>query len=262
MSLFTTARAISEKTPEAIPWIVTGYVAERAITEAAGKAKVAGKTTLLLHLTGRVLDGAPFLGMTTTASPVVYLTEQHATTFREQLRRAHLLDREDLSILSYWDVAGRPWAEIAGLAIAEAERIGARLLVVDTLSQFAGLEGDSENNAGSALAALEPLQRAAAKGLGVIVARHERKGGGEVGESGRGSSAFTGGVDVVLSIRRPEGHHRSTIRSIEALSRFEETPASLLFERIVSAQPQNSFNGRSASVTWWENARYNLGSFT
>ena len=51
-SLFTTARAISEATPEAVPWIVAGYVAERAITEAAGKAKVAGKTTLMLHLTG------------------------------------------------------------------------------------------------------------------------------------------------------------------------------------------------------------------
>ena len=177
--------------------------------------------------------------MATTASPVVYLTEQHATTLREQLRRAHLLDREDLSILSYWDVVGRPWPEIVGLAVAEAERIGARLLVVDTLSQFGGLEGDSENSAGSALAALEPLQRAAAKGLGVILVRHERKGGGEVGESARGSSAFTGGVDVVLSIRRPEGNHRLTIRAIEALSRFERTPESLLFERIVSAHPMD-----------------------
>src|SRR6185436_12737761 len=93
---------------------------------------------------------------------------------------------------------------------------------VDTVSQFAGLRGDAENNSGDALAAIEPLQEAAAQGLAVIAVRHERKGGGEVGESGRGSSAFSGAVDIVVAIRRGEGQTKPTVRVLHTLSRFTE----------------------------------------
>ena len=71
---------------------------------------------------------------------------------------------------------------------------------------------------------------AAADGLAVVVLRHERKGGGEVGESGRGSSAFAGAVDIVLAVRRGEGNTRPTVRVIHALSRFDETPETLVVE--------------------------------
>ncbi len=98
------------------------------------------------------------------------------------------------------------------------------------LAQFAQLKGDAENDSGSALEAMEPLQEAAATGLGIIVVRHERKSGGEVGDAGRGSSAFGGAVDVVVSLRRPEGKSRRTIRAIQALSRFSETPGELMIE--------------------------------
>jgi hypothetical protein len=77
---------------------------------------------------------------------------------------------------------------------------------------------------------MRPLQEAAAKGLAVCITRHERKGGGEVGESGRGSSAFGGAVDIILSIRRADGNVRPTVRVIESLSRFEETPDKLVIE--------------------------------
>lgn len=53
---------------------------------------------------------------------------------------------------------------------------------------------------------MAPLQDAAHAGLTVIVCRHERKGGGDVGDSGRGSSATWGDVDIILQLRRPEGH--------------------------------------------------------
>jgi hypothetical protein len=62
------------------------------------------------------------------------------------------------------------------------------------------------------------------------LSRHERKAGGDVGDSGRGSSAFAGAVDIVLSLRRPEGNARPTLRVLQALSRFSETPPDLLIE--------------------------------
>jgi rubrerythrin len=116
------------------------------------------------------------------------------------------------------------------MARKHAAAVGAVLLVVDTLPQFAGLKGDAENNSGAALEAIAPLQLAAANGLAVLIIRHDRKGGGEVGDSARGSSAFAGAVDVVLQIQRGEGNARPSIRVINALSRFSETPDQLMIE--------------------------------
>jgi hypothetical protein len=106
-------------------------------------------------------------------------------------------------------------------------------MIVDTLGQFAGLTGDKENNSGDALEAMWPLQQATAEGIGVTVARHERKSGGDVGDAGRGSSAFAGVVDIVLSLRRAEGSSPMTRRRLQSLSRFSETPADLLIDMTV-----------------------------
>ncbi|MDQ3525303.1 MAG: AAA family ATPase [Chloroflexota bacterium] len=233
---FRTPKELAEAA-ERVAWIVRGYLAKGAITELTGKAKVAGKTTLVAHVVAAVLDGAYCLGGTATQTRAVILTEQTHSTFREVLRRSHLLHREDLSILSYWDVKGRPWPAIAEMADLEADRIGADLLVVDTLAQFAGIKGDGENNAGDALEALAPLQQIAHRGRAILITRHARKGGGEVGEDGRGSTAFTGGVDVVLSLKRPEGNHRPTLRVLEGLSRFDETPTKLVIEKVSARCP-------------------------
>ena len=124
--------------------------------------------------------------------------------------------------------SGTTWSR---LRFSEAQRIGAELLVVDTLPQFAGIEGDGENTSGRALDAVRPLQEAAgAKGLGVLVTRHERKSGGEVGDSGRGSSAFAGAADIVMSLRRPEGNANPNLRVIHSVGRFDETPDTLVVE--------------------------------
>jgi hypothetical protein len=149
---------------------------------------------------------------------------------RERRRVADLLDREDLLILHWHDTRGVTWPEVARVTMDKALEFGAGVLFVDTLGQFAGIRGDGENNAGAAQEAMRPLQEAAARGLAVVLTRHERKGGGEVGESGRGSSAFGGAVDVILSIRRGEGNTRPSVRIIESLSRFDETPGKLVIE--------------------------------
>jgi hypothetical protein len=159
-----------------------------------------------------------------------HYAEERPATFLEALRRAHLETREDLHILHWHDVKGLPFPVVAAAAVARCKHVGADVLIIDTISQFAGLRGDAENNSGDALAAIEPLQMAAAQGLAVLVPRHERKGGGEVGESGRGSSAFSGAVDIVVSIRRGEGQAKPTVRVLHTLSRFSETPETLVME--------------------------------
>ena len=160
------------------------------------------------------------------------LTEQPLSSLKAAIVRAQLTDRDDLSLLSWADAAGRPWPDIVGSAAAKCREIGARVLVVDTLPQFAGLRGDAENNAGDALEAVEPLQLLAAEGFAVGVSRHDRKSGGEVGESARGSGAFTGAVDIVVSIGRDARDPRPTMRRLGCLSRFSETPPDLVIEWI------------------------------
>src|SRR4029453_6895444 len=57
-----------------------------------------------------------------------------------------------------------------------------------------------------------------------------RKSGGDVGDSGRGSTAFGGAVDTIISIRRPDGNGRLTLRELRAVSRFDGVPDSLLVD--------------------------------
>jgi hypothetical protein len=227
---FRTARELAAETPEVVEWVAEPWVALGCITELDGRPKTAGKTTWVLHLCKAVLDGAPFMGAPTRRSGVVYLTEQAPRSFRSTLERAGLLDRDDLLVLRWHDARGTAWPDVAAAAAAECRRRGYELLVVDTLPQFAGLRGESENSSGAALEAMEPLQDAAAAGIAVVMTRHDRKAGGDVGESGRGSSAFAGAVDVVLNLTRPEGNGPPTQRLLRALSRFEDTPDTTVIE--------------------------------
>ena len=226
--LVRSAREIAQITAEAVPWIIPGFVAAGALTDLSANVKM-GKTELITRAVRAVLEGVPFLGKPTTQGQVLYLTEQPLVSFRQALGRAALLNT-DLLVISHGDTRGIDWPAIAAEAIRVCKDTGAILLIVDTLPQFAGLKGDEENDAGAALEAMRPLQLAAHEGIGVLFTRHDRKSGGDVGDSGRGSSAFSGAADILLSLRRPDGNQRKTLRLLQGLSRFSETPQELLIE--------------------------------
>jgi hypothetical protein len=228
---FRSAKEICGSVSERIDF-AAAYLAFGAITELDGKPKAAGKTTFVLAMTGAILDGAPFLGHPTTKGPAVMLTEQPPASLRAALVRAGLADREDFILLSWAEAAGTAWPEIVDMAAHACREIGSRVLIVDTLPQFAGLRGDAENNAGDALEAIGPLQLLAADGFAILVTRHDRKAGGEVGESARGSGAFTGAVDIVLGLGREPQASRPTMRHLGCLSRFEETEPDLVIELV------------------------------
>lgn len=227
---FLTARELAAETSPETPWRVAGLLADGALTELDGRPKTAGKSTFGGHLIGAVLDGRPFLGRRTVRSPVVLLSEQPAASLRSTLAAAGVLDRDDLHLLLLRAARGADWPAIVTAAVAECQRTAARVLAIDTLPQWAGLRGDAENDSGSALEALRPLQDAAADGLAVLLMRHDRKSGGDVGESARGSSAFTGAVDIVLRLSRRPDALRPTIRELAVLSRFEGWPEQEMIE--------------------------------
>ncbi len=228
--VFHNGAEIENAIAEEVPWVVEPYIAVGAMTDLSGKVKLAGKTTLALDMIRNVTQGTEFLGKKTAKGPVVYLTEQPKVTFREAMKRAGLLGQKDLHVLFRSDAFGVPWAEVVSEAVRKCENCGSKLLVVDTLSQFAGLIRDAENDSGAALMAIEPLQLAAARGIAVLTISHDRKGGGAPGDARRGSSAYAGAVDVLCGLRRTDGNGPRNRRLLVAVSRFDGTPEEVLIE--------------------------------
>ena len=226
---FITAAELTAELPEDTEWIAEPWIAAGTVTLLNGGPK-AGKSTLYAHLIRAALNGGAFLGERVRRTAVVLLTEQGPASLRPLLARAGLTERADLSLLLWRDARGPTWPAVVEQAVERCRMVGAALLVVDTLAQFAGLSADAENDAGAALDALRPLQAAAADGVAVLVIHHERKGAGSVGEAGRGSSAIAGAVDAILALRRGDGESRPTIRHLHGLSRFDETPGELVIE--------------------------------
>lgn len=228
---WSTARQIATETPEATEYVAYPLAAAGSLSELDSAPK-RGKTTLMLAMAASVVRGEGFLGYPTIKGPVVYLTEQAAASFRAALDRAGLLESDDFHVLSWPKVSRVSWPDVMTAAVAKALEVGARLVIVDTLGQWAGIKGDAENDAGSALAAVQPLQEAAANhNLAVVALRHERKAGGDVGESARGSSAFAGSVDSIFRLRRPEGNQvKPNLRVLDALSRFSDIPEQMVLE--------------------------------
>jgi AAA domain-containing protein/DnaB helicase-like protein len=228
-SLPFTAANEGAKTGESVEWLVKGYVAQGGLTLLSAKVKM-GKTTLATRLVEAMLANKPFIGARTKYTPIVYLTEQPRVSFNVALQRANLTEKADLQLLHFTDTLGTSWPAVAAAAGEECKRLGSNLLIVDTLAQFAGLVGDEENNAGAQMEAVRPLQAIAGQGVGVLILSHDRKSGGEVGDATRGSSALPGAVDIVLSLRRPDGNSRKSLRIVHSLSRFSETPEELVIE--------------------------------
>jgi hypothetical protein len=216
----------------AVDWIVNGFVAAGNLTGITAAPKV-GKTTLALLMARALTTGQPFLDHETVKTGVVYLTEQSPSSFANQLARAGLLGCPDLHIMYRSATRKWDWPTIVAGAVAHALDVGARVLIPDTLSDFTVLPIEGwENDSGLALQALQPLRDATANhGLGVVVLRHARKGAGDPVEEARGSSAYPGGLDIVLSLRKLGGVGKARQRVLlDAGSRPEGVPEQLVVE--------------------------------
>ena len=224
---FMSAAELKAYAPLQPPWIWDGYLAPGNITLFAGKPK-AGKSRLACDLTAAIAGGAgTFLGRQIETGPVVYVSEEGAGTL------AHKLPNLDhVSVLTRENAWPKPdWPTLVNAATTEARRIGAVLLVIDTLAHWAGMPADREKDSGAALAVMDACITAARQGLAVLLPSHTRKGGGDDGEGIRGSSAFAGSADIIIEMERVPDAPRQ--RALLALSRYPQTPGTLVAELAV-----------------------------
>jgi hypothetical protein len=238
---FLSAAELKAATPPEPDWLIGQLVAMGNVTILGGRPK-AGKSTLAFAAASACATAATrFLGQPLLPSPVVYVSEESAGTLVHKMP-----DSERLRILTRENAWPKPpWPELVAAAVAEAKRVGALLLIVDTLPHWAALPPEREKDSGAALQTMERLLEAAAGGLGVLALAHTRKGGGEEGEGLRGSSAFAGACDIILELDRvPEAPRQRVVLS---LSRYPQTPGTLVVEmddtgewRVVSSDEERS----------------------
>jgi DNA polymerase-1 len=228
---FKTGLEIADSTPLVTEWIAYPWFPKGTIIEVSGKIKIAGKTTWIAHAVSKILRGEPFMGGHTKKTKVLFLTEQSPNSFRKVLKNASL-ERDDIKVLYWHEVRAFSWEELIAGVRAEANPFGAGVIVIDVISRWASFNGVSEKDASYADLAVPPLKELVADGFTVIYARHDRKSGGDVGESGRGTSQLGGDVDQMFQLARPQGANNApNVRVLTNTGRFtEDTPQSVNIE--------------------------------
>lgn len=225
-----TAPELAALAPESIEYVAYPFAARGMVALLDGAAKAAGKTTLQLTAVGASCQGHLFLNHPTKLVRILYVTEENPRTFNLAVGRAGLSAEPRLYIVPFTSFTALSWPQIA----ERIERLCVELkigwLIIDTFYAVAGLGGEEENKAGAVDVAVAPIRGIAGHlDIAVTISRHERKSGGEVGTSGRGSSALTGACDIVLLLKRLHGKQSSlNRRALEITGRVEQ--ASLTIE--------------------------------
>lgn len=219
-------RGVDEVRAEAASAGATAWLVDRLVpagsTSVWGGRPKSGKSTLALQLIAALERGERFLDRETTKTKTVLATEEGASTLLEKfdiygITEARIVTRRDLGGFA----AIEPMRELIEAATVEAEKTGAKLILVDTFAAWSGLGGDRENDAGEVLRAVKPFGAAAERGIAVAVLHHSRKAESQdPADAIRGSGALAGGFDIVFELKRADRTSSATARTLSALSRY------------------------------------------
>lgn len=226
---FATLDELRARTPPAVDWLWHGYLAAGSVTLLTSQWKT-GKTTLLSVLLTRMAAGGTLAGRAVRAGHVAVVSEEGEEHWAARDARLHFGPHVQLLCRPF---RGRPtpdgWAALTA-SLADLRAAGRLdLAVVDPFATF--LPGRSENEAGTVLDFLHPLQRLTAAGASVLVLHHPKKGAPAAGQMARGSGALMGAADVLMEMdvlpNGPDGDRR---RRLWGFSRHPETPRQLVVE--------------------------------
>jgi AAA domain-containing protein len=212
-----------EEEEEDVPWVLEGYLAEGGWTLLAGPPKL-GKTTLAYDAIVAIATGKAFLGREVVKRKVLLLgLEEHRRDIVARLRQCggdEILGsvKVILSPLPYTPlILGHMQSYI------EQEDIG--LVVVDTLHAWWHIPDENDASQVNLYGHLL-LEVIRSTNTAWLFLAHTRKQGGDNGQEIRGSSALAGLVDIAVSMKGTSGGSQQ--RSLEAISRYSDTPKTLI----------------------------------
>lgn len=208
---------------EDVEWFWKGYLGSGLLTLVASPPK-AGKSTLLWELLKSMYKEEPLLGQGTKRVSTLLFTEESYATMSNRVKK---LGIEDAPVHVVTIQPGLNWNTLVPYAKNAIVKHGVKLVVLDTISRFWGL--NSEDDAAEQLRALAPMFVLARHyGCALLFIHHTRKSGGSEGRSVRGSNALTGAVDIILEFGRLSPYDISNNRRLSSLSRFSDTPEYLI----------------------------------
>ncbi|MCH8247223.1 MAG: AAA family ATPase [Bacteroidetes bacterium] len=217
------------KIPET-KWLVDKLIPLGSLVLLSGQPKASGKTTFVCHAMNSIVSGTPFLGLQTTQSSVVFVSEQSWTSLRDgYVVPSGLVHQKSIFITAGHEVSHLSWSRLIDEAISQCLDVSANLLVIDTFPAFAGLEGTAENDSGPIIKALKPLQDAVSRyEITILLVHHDRKTGGNVYDASRGSGALNASVDVLFQLRRQGPNDQSGYRILSSGGRFPRIPSEIV----------------------------------
>jgi Bifunctional DNA primase/polymerase, N-terminal/AAA domain/Primase C terminal 1 (PriCT-1)/FaeA-like protein len=219
---FMTVAEAMKAVPDEPEWFAKPWLAPGVSTLGFAPYKC-GKSSLVWGYLRAVERGdVVFLGQPVSGGfSCLFLTEEGPFTIRDKVFDLQLAG-EDVEILYRRDVRGVSWEQVWRAAIQRCKEKGHRALVLDTVSTWCGLEGESENHSGAVNAAVAPFKEAAEEaGVALLLLHHARKSGGTHGQAVRGSSQFLALVDTYWELSFL-GEDKFCPRKLSVTSRFAD----------------------------------------
>ena len=198
-----------------------------------------GKSVLLFRGILAARRNKPFLGYATHPARVLYVSEQSRASLGMQLRECGYDGSEPIEELRF--LTREIWSRYVFddfVRIVEKDFLpgGYNAIVWDTLATIARLE-DEKDAAEINRCANLILDVASRHSLATCIGRHDRKSGGDIGVSGRGSGQLSGLVDLILHLTRIPGADFQ--RKLETRGRIPGLPTILKIELTPSGEYVN-----------------------
>lgn len=187
-------------------YVVKGLIAPEQRALLIGEPG-SGKSTLGPLLAHRIARGEPFLAFKTLPGPILWVAAEDAVG---TIRRFRALAQElgpapGIFVATATIDLLDPAAALPGAAAIRdaADRIGARLVVIDTLA--AAFPGLNENDPGEMGHAVRTIRSLTGPGRATLTLHHVPKGG----TSPRGHGVLLGDADCVLLVEADESGERT-----------------------------------------------------
>ncbi len=203
------------------PFIVDNILVRGAITNFSAKIKT-GKTTFIGSMLRKVLLGEPFLSFNTTHPvSIVYCTEEGKRTFKKFLLRTGLAGFENLHIIHLNEIPKEiGWKTIALEVKNFAMMKNALVVIFDTFPRWAKERAEEGNSSGFGAEAMEQLEDIRALNIAVLAVFHDKKSGGDIEDSTRGTSAYGGAADILLQLAKTSTNGHPNRRKLNQTGRL------------------------------------------